>query len=341
MTIHEMSGTQKAATLMSLIDEESAAKVLRHLEEGEMRVVIEHLARLETVDPDDFEGMLEEFENLLQDARGIERVGAEKALRLLRRADVDAAHRLVYELGEDEHEESLDAARMPGLHASLLEASSSRLVLLLRAEPPQTVALVLSALPERKAARVLGGFSAEKRAEIVRRLATIRGVQPSVLGGVSEILSRRLAELEEDPLVPVDGLESAVRALRGLGRASGAELVDALEEEQPELAHELRERLYTFEILRGLTDRDAPELLKQIDRATLALALKGADLEIRQIFFRNMSERAGKMLEEEMEFFSAPRVVEIENAQRSVVDAALRLEKEGVIFLEDVAHALV
>lgn len=333
-----LSGPQKAAILVSMIDEEAAAAVVQSLDEDEIRALVAEIARVDVVDPDECDDALAEFEEMIESARGLFRVGAAKARRLVQRLDSSLGEKMSEEvLGDVDDTSSPNLSGEGGLPTELARAPSRRLAVLLRAESPQTTALVLSRLHPRKAARVLAALGPRVRADVTRRLAGLHEVRPEVVARIGRALVERLPEIDEEPVVAVDGRAVAVATLRSLGRSAGQEIVGELEDDEPELARALRDELFTFEMLRCLPDRDVPEILKQVDRSTLALALKGADEELCSMFLGAMSERAGQMLREEMDFFLAPRLAEIEQAQRVIIEVALRLENEGTIVIEDEA----
>jgi flagellar motor switch protein FliG len=336
-----LNGTQKAAILMTLIGEEAATNVLKQLETTEVRRITMEIAGFDMIEPSRYEAVLAEFHDMIRDARGLERAGATLARRLLSKARPEEADRIISEIAprrkRDEDDE--DSGPPPVLPDELVSASSRRLSMLLRDEPPQTVALVLSLIPPRKAARLLAGMEGERRIEVTHRMAAIKEIRPNVVERIGTTLLSQLREIAEDPLVPMDGVRTTADALTNLSRSTGQEIVEALEDGHPELSKQLRELLFTFDMLRGLDDRDTQEMLKQVDRAQLALALKGADPDLQMMFFRNMSERASQMLREEMEFLAAPKVSDVEQAQKAIVELALRLEKEGSISLAEQAVA--
>lgn len=340
MTAESLTGTQKAAILMALIGEEAAGNILEHLDQAEIRQVTMEIAKLKLIEPSDYAGVLREFVDMVANARGLERAGPRLARRLLQRAMPGEVDRLVrdpdrYAVRDDEDETG--EAPLPELPEPLLRASSRRLATLLAEEAPQTAALILAHLPPRKAARILLLLPAGRRLDVTRRMATIREIRPDVVHRVAQVLEAKLSALDEEPLVPVNGVQAAADALTRMGRSAGKEIVDAMAEDFPDLSRQLSEMLFTFDMLRGLGDRDCQEVLKQVDRGTLALALKGGDPEVTQRFVSNMSERASQMLAEELDLVGAPRLAEIERAQRAVIELVLKLEAEGSITLEETA----
>jgi flagellar motor switch protein FliG len=340
MTAEMLTGTQKAAILMALIGEDAAGNVLRHLDPAEIRQITTEIARIRMIDPSAYAGVLREFVELVANARGLEPAGPRLARKLLQRAMPEEADRLVRDPDERkvrDDEDERDEVRLPDLPEPLMRASSRRIAMLLVDEAPQTAALVLAHLPPRKAARIMLLLPVERRLEVTRRMATIREIRPDVVQRVAQVLQDRLAAINEEPLVPVNGVQTAADTLTRMGRSAGNEIVEAMSEEFPDLSRQLRDMLFTFDMLRGLGDRDAQEVLRQVDRSTLALALKGGDPEVMQRFTNNMSERAAQMLTEEMDLIGAPRLAEIERAQRTIIELVLKLEAEGLVALEETA----
>jgi len=334
-----LSGKEKAAIVVAMIGEEAAGKVLEHLEPEEIRLLALEVARLPTIDPSRQAPVLGEFVEMVTSARGLERAGPRLARRLLGRVLPGEVDRLIRDPDPPSLQDDEERAALPQLPARLLAASTRQLALLLGEEAPQTTALLLAHLPPRKAARVLLAMEPERRLEVTRRMASIREVRPAVVARVAEALEARLSADDEQPSVPVDGVQAAAGALTKMGRAAGKEIVEAMADDFPELSRQLRELLFTFDMLHSLSDRDCQEVLRQVDRNTLAVALKGGDPALLDLFTRNMSERAGQMLVEEIDLVGAPRLAEIERAQRTIVDLVLALEAEGTIALEEPAGA--
>ncbi len=333
-----LGGVQKAAILLTLIGEESAASVLNQLEADEVKAITAEIAKIKMIDPSQHGVVLAEFQSMVQEARALELAGAPLARRLLSRVRPgEDAEKIMKSLEPRRSRDDMEGVDVPvpELPEGLVTAPPRRLALLLQDEPAQTVALVLAHLPTRRASQVMGLMDPERRIEVTRRMAAIKEVRPEVVNRVGAVLESRLAAICDEPLIPINGIQTAADTLTSLGRAAGQEIVEALAENFPELSQQLRDMLFTFEMLLALKDRDAQEVLKMVDRSTLALGLKGADPELQDLFFRNMSERAATMLKEEMEFLGAPRLGDIEGAQRSIIDMVMRLEKEGTISLEE------
>lgn len=337
-----LSGTQKAAVLITLIGEEAAAAVLKELEPEEIRRITMEVAKIKMIDPSRHESVLDEFLQLIKQSRGLELAGPPLARRLLARTRPEEADKILSEIEPRrvrDQDEDLQQVAPPELPEAVASAPARRLAMLLMDEPPQTVALVLTHLPAKKAGRVLGMLGAERRTEVTRRMASLSEVRPEVVARVGAVLEQSLKAISEEPLVPVDGIATTADRLANLGRAAGQELLEQLGEKHQELAGKLRDMLFTFEMLKALDPKGVQELLKEVDRASLAMALKGAELEMQQLFLAGMSERGAQMLQEEMEFLGAPKLQEIEVAQRQMIDLALKLEKDGRLTLEDPAHA--
>ncbi|HHN75126.1 MAG TPA: flagellar motor switch protein FliG [Acidobacteria bacterium] len=338
----ELTGAQKAAIVLTLLGEEAGAEVLKHLQDEEVRAITMEIAQIKMIDPSRHEQVLGEFHDLIRGSRGLELAGPHLAKKMLALARPDVADKLLHELEPRrvrDADEDGPIAPPPELPDIVLEAPSRRLAMLLSEEPPQTVALIMALLPPRKAARVMKTMETERRLEVTRRMAAIQEVQPEVVKRIGRVLEESLKAICEEPLVPLDGVQAASDTLQGLGRAVGQEIVDELSEDYPELGKQLRDMLFTFDMIGLLNDRDTQEVLKQVDRSTLALALKAAEPDLQIQFYKNMSERASQMLKEEMEFLGAPKVSEIELAQRQIIELVLKLEKEGAISIEEQAVA--
>jgi flagellar motor switch protein FliG len=213
------------------------------------------------------------------------------------------------------------------------EADAEALALVLAREQAQTVALVLSNLPAAKAAAVMAFFPAADRPALLRRMATVEAVSPDVLREVRQALTEELQSVVSGGMRKVDGRAAALEILRRHPPAQQTEVLAAIATDDPVLSEELRTKLFTFEDLQRLTDRDVQSLIKDINLKQLAIALKGASGATKDRFLRNMSTRASEMLSDDLAAMGPVKLSEVEGAQGEIAKAALELAEKGTITL--------
>jgi len=333
-------GARKAAILMVLLGEETSASILRHCEEPEIFAIGRAVASLGDIDPALAERILGEYRDRILAHREASEGGEGTARRILSRTlPPDRAGMI---------EESLlgsDRRRVPaqgvaeGAFSKLGGVGDLDLAQALELEHPQTAALVLLHLEPSRAAAVLASMNEEVQPNVTLRLARVSAVSPDVTREVSEALAARLEKLRPDGLEERDGLGTAAEILKSMERAKGRTLLGRLEEVDPECADTLRSRVYTFEMLLWLDDRGVQEILKGVEPKLLAVALKGATPEAADKFFRNMSTRAAEIVRDEMEYLGVAKVKDVEQAQKEILDRALKLEEEGTIAFEPPGEA--
>jgi flagellar motor switch protein FliG len=213
----------------------------------------------------------------------------------------------------------------------IAHADAESLAVILGREQPQTVALVLGALSPAKAAAVIKLLPERLRPSVLRRLATLESVAPEVLREVGQALTSELRTSSMGEARRVDGKGAAIDLLRRCPAAEQTEVVAEIEKDDPDLANELRGKLFTFDDLSNLSDRDVQTLLRDVNTARLAAALKGATPSVKEKILRNMSSRAAQMLEEEISGLGPMRLSAVEEAQAELVKAAFVLAEQGRI----------
>jgi flagellar motor switch protein FliG len=223
----------------------------------------------------------------------------------------------------------------------LVSADPESLAMLLQRELPQTAAVVISILDRNRALAVLKHIPVEKRPNILRRLATLESITPDVLREVGQGLSEELNASVPANTRRVDGRLVAVDLLRAIPAAQQSEVVGEIEKDDPELAAALRGRLFTFNDLINLSDRDMQSLIREIDMSQLSTALKGAPDTIKTRFTKNMSSRAGQMLEDEIEAMGPVKLAAVEAAQTELVKAAFNLAEQGRITIVNPTDKMV
>jgi flagellar motor switch protein FliG len=200
-------------------------------------------------------------------------------------------------------------------------------------EYPQTIALILAYLEPGKAAVILQNLPEDMQAEVSKRLATMDRTSPDVLREVERVLEKKLSTLSSEDYTAAGGVEAIVEILNLVDRSSEKSIIESLEEEDPDLAEEIKKRMFVFEDIVQLDDRAIQKVMRDVDQQELAKALKSVDTEVQDKIFRNMSKRAASMLKEDMEFMGPVRLKDVEEAQQKIVSIIRRLEDSGDIVI--------
>jgi len=214
------------------------------------------------------------------------------------------------------------------------KTESEDLLSFIQDEHPQTIALVLSHLESRQAADVLRGLSHPKQVDVVRRMATMETTNPEVIREVEASLEKRMAAVVTRKFEQSGGLETVAEILNLTDRSTEKDVLEALEEDSPELVEDIRRLMFVFEDIMLVNDKGVQRLLKEIDIGELALALKTASEELKEKIHRNMSQRAVVLLEEEMEYMGPVRLREVEAAQQRIAEVVRRLDDAGELIIQ-------
>jgi flagellar motor switch protein FliG len=324
----EGAGLRKAAILLVSLDADAASKLLSQFEAAEQEKLAREIVRLENHPPlpEERDAVLREFAATCRSAQATDRGGLRSAQALLEKIHPAGEARKIL----DAVETSLGRARFGFLKKADIQNVAAFIV----DEHPQTIALILSYLPPVQAARLLEALPLAKQQEVVRRLASLGPTHPTVVSQVEKALESRLSSFAPPELQEVDGPAAAAAVLNQVSRATERGILEGLKSEAPELAEGIRRLMFTFEEALRVNDRGIQNVLKNIDTARLSLALKTATPELRDKFFRNMSQRAAERIKEEMELMGPVRVADVEAAQDAVVDEILRLEEAGEVAIE-------
>jgi flagellar motor switch protein FliG len=320
-------GLQKAAILMVLLGEDVASHIYRNLPENDVQRLTRRIAELEHFKPDAAMAVLEEYYGLTVTQGYLAEGGPEYAQKLLIKAFGEAgAKQLLDQVssGMDQNAVHLE---------SLQDADPQQLAKFLEVEHPQTIALILAHLNSRQASALLLRLPEEIRAETIKRLAQLRQFSPDVAQKVALALNKHLESVGEQSRRAYAGYKGAADLLNQLEPLAGKSILEVIEKEDPKMALGIRNLMFTFEDLLGVPELGIRELLGQLDKKTLALALRGATEELKNLIFKSMSSRAVEMLKEDMEVMGAVRSKDVNHAQREIVDVARRLESEGKLVL--------
>jgi flagellar motor switch protein FliG len=212
-------------------------------------------------------------------------------------------------------------------------ADPAQLVSFIQGEHPQTIALILAYLDAQKAATVLSGLPHEIQADVAKRIATMDRTSPDILREVERVLERKLSSLASEDYTTAGGTDTIVDILNFIDRSTEKLIIEALEDDDPELAEEIKKKLFIFEDIVLLSDKDIQKVLREVDNQEMAKALKGVDPEVQEKIFRNMSKRASALLKEEMEFMGPIRLRDVEECQQKIVNIIRKLEDQGEIVI--------
>mgnify|MGYP000321372764 CR=1 FL=1 len=319
----ELTGRQKAAIFLVTIGSEVSAEIFKHLREDEIETLTFEIARLETIDAEDRDKVLAEFQELMMAQDFITTGGIDYARELLEKAlgsqkAVDIINRLTSSL----QVRPFDFIR---------RTDPTHLLNFIQQEHPQTIALILAYLEPQKASIILSSLPHEIQSDVAKRIATMDRTSPEVLREVERVLEKKLSTLSSEDYTSAGGVESIVDILNLVDRSTEKSIIESLEEEDPELAEEIKKRMFVFEDIVMLDDRAIQKVLREVDTAELAKALKAVDSEVQDKIFRNMSKRAATLLKEDMEYMGPIRMKDVEEAQQKIVAIIRKLEEQGEI----------
>ena len=321
----EFSGVQRAAILLMSLGEAEAAEVLKHMGAKEVQKVGSAMATISNVSKEQANGVLEQFVGAMEGQTSLG-VGADDYVRKV----------LVNALGEDKAGGIIDRILLgrntKGLDA--LKWMEPRAVAdIIRNEHPQIMAIVLAHLDADQAAEVLLNIAENKRGDVLMRIATLDGIQPSALQELDEIMERQFAGQGALKSSTVGGVKSAANILNFMTGAPGEALMKSIDTVDKELGAKIQDLMFTFDDLGEVDDKSIQTLLRDIPTDKLGMALKGADPKVKEKFTKNMSKRAAEMLVEDMEAKGPVKLSDVEAAQKEILATARKMSDAGTIQL--------
>lgn len=319
----DLTGRQKAAIFLVTVGSEISAEIFKHLREDEIEALTFEIARLESVDSEERDRVLMEFQELMMAQDFITTGGIEYARELLEKSlgsqkAVDIINRLTSSL----QVRPFDFVR---------RTDPMHLLNFIQQEHPQTIALILAYLEPQKASIILSSLPHEIQSDVAKRIATMDRTSPETLREVERVLEKKLSTLSSEDYTAAGGVESIVEILNLVDRSTEKTIIESLEEEDPELAEDIKKRMFVFEDIVMLDDRAIQKVLREVDTSELAKALKSVDTEVQDKIYRNMSKRAATLLKEDMEYMGPIRMKDVEEAQQKIVSIIRKLEEQGEI----------
>lgn len=319
-------GVRKAAVLLIQLGKDRAAQVMAHLQDHEVENISAEIARLENISADETSSVMVEFHDLMTAHAHVTQGGFGFAQQLLEQS-----------LGAEraaEIMERLHAAAVQMPFQFLHRADPAQLRGFIADEHPQVIALVLAHMAADKASLLLGGLPAHQQAVVAHRIAVMDRTSPEIVRTVESVLERKLSSMLQPAEVSrVGGLDPLVNIINRSDRPTERQIVEGLEGLDAALAEEVKSRMFMFEDIVGLDDRSVQQVLRQVDNAELALALKGVSEAVRTKITANLSERAAENLLEEVELLGAVRLAQVEEAQQAVIRTIRQLEEQGQIMV--------
>lgn len=321
----ELSGRQKAAILLISLGPEVSAQVFKHLREEEIEQLTLEIANVRKVDISEKESVLTEFHQICVAQEYISQGGINYAKEILEKAlGQQKAFDIINRLTAHLQVRPFDFAR---------KADPAQILNFIQNEHPQTIALVLSYLEPEQSAIILSALPQESQAEVARRIALMESTSPDVISQVESVLEQKLSSTVVQDYTQAGGIEAVVNMLNNVDRSTERIILDTLEIQDPELAEEIKKRMFVFEDIVVLDDRSIQRVIREVENADLMLALKVANEEVRNVVFRNMSKRMVDTFKDEMEFMGPVRLRDVEEAQSRIVGIIRRLEEAGEIII--------
>ncbi|MDO5112368.1 MAG: flagellar motor switch protein FliG [Clostridia bacterium] len=321
----ELSLRQKAAVLVVLLGKDYSPKIYKYLSEDEIELLTLSITSLDRIDNDLSGEVLEEFYEMALAQKYVTEGGMDYA------RDV-----LVAAMGQDKADGllgRLTSALQVRPFDFIRRADPLQVCTFIQNEHPQTIALVLSYLDTGRSSMILGSLPQELQANVIKRIARMGVVSPDYIREAERVLEHKFSTVGITANVTVDGIDTIVEILNSLDRGTENFILDSIEQEDPELAEEIHNKLFVFEDLSKLPNQSVQAVLKEVDNDVLTIALMGANETLKQKIFSNISKRLVETIEDNMKFMGPVRVRDVEAAQQKIVNVARRLEDSGAIEL--------
>jgi len=320
-----INGVQKAAILLIALGPERSAKIFQHLKEEEIEQLTLEIANTRSISPATKDEVLDEFYEICLAQQYIAEGGIAYAKELLEKA-----------LGPEKAMDvigKLTASLQVRPFEFVRKTDASQLLNFIQDEHPQTIALILAYLSSGQASIIISSLAPDKQADVAKRIAQMDRTSPDVIKEVEKVLERKLASLMNQDYTIIGGVDSIVDILNTVDRGTEKHIMETLEIEEPELADEIRRKMFVFEDILSLDDKSIQRVLREVDNNELAIALKGSNEEVQTAIFNNLSKRLAAMIKEDMEYMGPVRLKDVEEAQQKIVNIIRKLEDSAEIII--------
>jgi flagellar motor switch protein FliG len=320
-----LTGAKKAAIVMLALGKDAAAKVLKGLPSSEVERIASEIATMGMVPKEVQERVLKEFTGAMSTHSKGSEGGVDRVAELLESA-----------LGRSKASEIVTKVRRQsgtGVMGKLEQMEAGTVAEFLKSEHPQTIALIVAQLTPDFAARTLRSLPEELRGDVAMRIATMEPVAPDTAREMETILSSQLEGIGSIEATTADGVKILADILNVTGRETEKEILEAINEKDPAVANDVRQLMFIFDDILLLNDKAMQRVLREVDTKDLAVALKAADDEVKDKIFKNISERAAAMIQEEIDYMGPKRLSEVRIAQQAIVEVIRNLEESGEIII--------
>ena len=325
MAVEKITGPQKAAAVIVALGTDTASKIYKYLQEDEVEQLTYEIARMTRVSQDDMEGILKDFYQLCLTQKVITDGGVEYARNVLEKAyGSQAATTLLDRVTKSLRSKEFDFLR---------NADSKNLLTTIQNEHPQTIALILSYARPDQAAAVISELPPDKQVEVVQRIATMDRTPPDVIKIVENNLADKFSNVYDVDFTQFGGVNYAADVMNNMDRTNEKTIFDELNRKDAELSEEIRKKMFVFEDIVTLDDMFIQRFLREVDSKDLVYALKGANKEVSDVIFKNMSTRSGETIRSDLEYTHNVRLRDVEDAQQRIVGVIRRLESEGELVI--------
>ncbi len=327
MAVGKLTGPKKAAILLLALGEEGAAEVMKNLEEAEIQQVGYYMTRFNDISSEELDQVLEEFyrQSVMSDGGGDLMASPDFIKNALSKAlGPDKAKELGASMSAQTEDMGLEALKFidPVMISNYI-----------RTEHPQTIALIISYLADvDQAATVLRTLPENLQADVVYRIASLDSIPPGVVNELNEVLTDEMKQAGS-MVTKVGGVAPVAEILNAIDKASETRILSTIEESNPDLAEQIRELMFTFEDLTLIDSEQMQTVLKDVDKADLAMALKTASDAVKELILSSMSTRAAEMLNDDLENMGPVKVADVEGAQQKIIKVVKKLEEEGKLIM--------
>ena len=321
----KLTGLQKSAVLLITLGPEKSASIFKHLKEEEIEELTLEIANTRSITPQLKDEVVNEFYQVCLAQQYIAEGGIGYAKELLEKA-----------LGTEKAMDvigKLTASLQVKPFEFIRKTEPSQLLNFIQDEHPQTIALILAYLSPQQASIIIAALPQERQADVAKRVAMMDRTSPDVIKEVEKILESKLASLVNQDYTIIGGVDQVVEILNAVDRGTEKHIMETLEIEEPELADEIRKKMFVFEDILLLDDRAIQRVLHDVDNNDLAMALKGSNEQVQNAIFNNLSKRLASMIKEDMEFMGPVRMKDVEEAQQKIVNIIRKLEDSAEIVI--------